>query len=366
MSPKGIAPADRIPRNSPARRAAFAALAAAAALGAAACGEVPTGTLNTRAGYSVASDEVPVSICPSEGGHRFEGDEGLLRGAHFALRVECVASFDEVPADFQLEYLIGEDHPITVPPPPGYEFTLVQFAPEPGVEAPYAVDDLTELTGKLVIGSEEWEFAGTAPVAGAAYLAVVEKDAPVTLEMTDSERTQTMDLRARTREGLVQALYNGSTDTVTTDVVENSVDGYTSTGSYEYWFDDWVYSTEFTLTREVYQPGEGWVAENDGAVLALQFGWLQSGSGLEWNIDPEEALAVADANGALTAASVEHTDEEWGDGIWRTYFLEYAVPADSLVFTLTFHPEGPVEWPEEGISMPISGDKTHELTASFE
>ncbi|WP_157974673.1 hypothetical protein [Glycomyces dulcitolivorans] len=364
MSPKGIAPADRNPRNS-ARRAACALFAAAAALSAAACGEVPVGTVNTPAGYTVSSDDVPVSICPSEGEHRFEGDAGLLRGAHFALRVECLASFDEVPEGFQLEYLLKEGYKL-LPPPEGYEFTVVQFAPEPGVEAPYAVDDLTELTGKLVIGDQEWDFAGESPQPGAAYFAVVEKDAPVTLEITDAERVQTLDLRGRTRSGLIEALYNGSTDTVTTDVVENSVDGYTTSGSYEYWFDDWQYSTDFTLTREVYQPGEGWVAKTDAAVLSVSFGWLQSGSGLEWNIDPEEVLKISDANGELAATSVEHTDEEWGDGIWRTYYLEYGVPADSLVFTLKFHPDGPVDWPEEGISMPISGDETHELTASFE
>lgn len=365
MSPKGIAPAHLSPRFLPARRAAYAAVAAAAALSAAACGAVATGTVNTPAGYTVSSDDVPVSICPPEGEHRFEGDEGLLRGAHFALRVECLASFEEVPEGFQLEYLLADGYRL-LPPPEGYEFTLVQFAPEPGVEAPYAVDDLTELGATLTIGDEEWDFAGEAPQPGSVYFAVAEKDAPVTLEVVDSERAQSIDLRARTRAGLIEALYNASTDTVTTEVVENSVDGYTTSGSYEYWFDDWQYSTEFTLTREVYEPGRGWIAANDTAVLTVQFGWLQSGSGLEWNIDPEEALKVSDPNGQLTAAAVDHVDEEWGDGIWRTYTLKYAVPADSLVFTLRFHPDGPVEWPAEDISMPITGDKTHELTASFE
>ncbi|RRS02134.1 hypothetical protein [Glycomyces terrestris] len=364
MSPKGIAPALPNPRNQ-VRRVASAALAAAAALTAAACGEVPTGTVNTPAGYTVSSDDVPVSICPSEGEHRFEGDEGLLRGAHFALRVECLASFEEVPEGFQLEYLLREGYRL-LPPPQGYEFTIVQFAPEPGVEAPYAIDDLTELSGTLSIGDDVWEFAGEAPQPGSVYFAVAEKGAPVTLEITDVERTQTLDLRERTRTGLIEALYNGSTDTVTTEVVENSVDGYTSTGSYEYWFDDWQYSTDFTLSREVYQPGKGWIAEPDAAVLHVSFGWLQSGSGLEWNIDPKEALKVSDPNGELAAASVEHVDEEWGDGIWRTYTLTYSVPADSLVFTLKFHPDGPVEWPAEDVSMPITGDETHELTASFE
>ncbi|MQM27191.1 hypothetical protein [Glycomyces albidus] len=365
MSPKGIAPAHRSPRIRRARRSAYAVVAAAAAFTAAACGAVPTGTVNTPAGYTVSSDDVPVSICPAEGENRFEGDEGLLRGAHFALRVECLASFEEVPEDFQLEYLLADGYRL-LPPPDGYEFTLVQFAPEPGVEAPYAVDDLTELSATLTIGEEQWDFAGEAPQPGSVYFAVAEKDAPVTLEVVDSERAQTMDLRSRTREGLIEALYNGSTDTVTTEVVENSVDGRTTSGSYEYWFDDWQYSTEFTLTREVYRPGKGWVSAPDAAVLNISFGWLQSGSGLEWNIDPKEALKVSDANGGLTAVSVEHVDEEWGDGIWRTYTMLYNIPADSLVFTLKFHPDGPVEWPEEGVSMPISGDKTHELTASFE
>ncbi|GAA2283665.1 hypothetical protein GCM10009853_042780 [Glycomyces scopariae] len=365
MSPKGIAPAVRNPRKSTARRVAYAAAAAAAALTAAACGEVPTGTVNTPAGYTVSSDDVPVSICPSEGETRFEGDEGLLRGAHFALRVECLASFEEVPEGFQLEYLLADGYKL-LPPPEGYEFTIVQFAPEPGVEAPYAVDDLTELTGKLAIGDVEWEFAGESPKPGAVYFTVAEKGAPVTLELTDAERTQTLDLRERTRTGLIEALYNGSTDTVTTDIVENSVDGYTTSGSYEYWFDDWQYSTDFTLTREVYRPGKGWVSAPDAAVLNVTFGWLQSGSGLEWDIDPTEALTVADPNGPLAAASATHVDEEWGDGIWRTYTLVYNIPAASLVFDLTFHPDGPVTWPEEDVSMPITGDKTHELTASFE
>ncbi|MCC3762270.1 hypothetical protein K3N28_04195 [Glycomyces sp. TRM65418] len=365
MSPKGIAQAAPPTPRIATRRTAFAVLAIAAALPLSACGEVPTGTLHTRAGYTVASEEVPVSVCPAEDESRFAGDEGLLIGPHFALRVECVASFDAIPEGFQLEYLLGEDTSL-YSPEPGHEFTLVQFAPDPGVEVPYPNDDLSGLSATLSIGDRTWDFEGEAPVPGAVYFTVAEKDAAVTLEVVDNERTQTMDLRARTKEGLIQALYHGSTFEVNTDPATGSVDGYTTSGSYEYWFDDWKYSTQFTVTREVFEPGTGWVAEPDRAVLGVEFGWLHSGSGLEWAIDPQEALKVTGPEGDLTALTAEHVDEEWNGGVWRTFTLKYDVPADALAFTLNFHPEGPVKWPEEDISLPITGDKNHEIAVSFE
>ncbi|HEX2144293.1 MAG TPA: hypothetical protein VHG10_07290 [Glycomyces sp.] len=361
MSPKDIAPA--LPR---ARRTAFALLTAATALTVTACGAAPTGTLHTRAGFTAASEEIPVSVCPTEGEARFSDDEGLLIGPHFALRVECVASFDKIPEGFQLDYLFGEN-PNLYSPEPGYEFTLVQFAPEPGVEAADATSDPGELSATLAVGDQTWDFDGVVPAAGAVYFAVAEKDAPITLEVVDAERTQTMDLRARTRDGLVQALYNGTATEVTTDPLDGSVDGYTTEGSYEYWFDDWRYQTEFTAAREVFRSGEGWVAEPDRARLAIEFGWLHSASGLEWSLNVEDALSVSGPDGELTPLSTDHTDEDLGEGaVWRTFSVEYDVPADALAFTINFHPKGPVKWPEEDISLPITGDKNHEIAVSFE
>lgn len=360
MSPKDIAPA----RPLVARRAVFAVLTAAAALAVTACGQAPTGTLHTRAGYTIASEEIPVSVCPTEGESRLAGDEGLLLGAHFALRVECVASFDAIPEGYQLDYLFGENTRL-YSPEPGHEFTLVQFAPEPGVEAPFP-DDLSGVSATLRIGERTWDFEGEAPAPGAVYFTVAEKDAAVTLEVVDNDRAQTMDLRDRTKEGLIQALYLGSSFEVNTDPATGSIDGYTTSGSYEYWFDDWKYSTQFAVTREVFQPGAGWVAEPDRALLGVEFGWLHSGSGLEWAIDPAKALKVTGPEGDLAPLTSDHTDEEWNGGVWRTFTLTYDVPADALAFTFNFHPEGPVKWPEEGISLPITGDKNHEIAVSFE
>jgi hypothetical protein len=361
MSPKDIAPA-----HLSARRCALGLFATAAVLSVAACGAAPTGTLHTRAGYQLTSDEVPVSVCPAEDEARFAGDEGLLVGAHFALRVECVASFEEIPEGFQLDYLFGENASL-YSPEPGYEFTVVQFAPDTGVTAPYE-PAAGELAATLTIGDDTWDFDGEVPAPGAVYFTVAKRDAPITLEVVDAERTQSMDLRERTREGLIQALYTGKA-TVETDAVEGSVDGYTTEGSYEYWFDDWVYRTQFTLKREVFRPGEGWVAEPDRAILAVEFGWLHSASGLEWGIDLEDALKVAGSDGtALTPLSADHADENLsdGNGVWRTFSLTYDVPADALAYTIDFHPKGPVKWPEEGVSMPITGDKNHEIAVSFE
>ena len=361
MSPKDIAPA----HHHALRRSVLALGATAAVLAVAACGAPPTGTLHTRAGYALSSDEIPVSVCPADDESRFAGDEGLLLGAHFALRVECVASFDALPEGFQLDYLFGEQANL-YSPEPGYEFTLVQFAPDPGATAPYTAE-AGELSATLKIGDRAWDFDGEVPAPGEVFFTVAKKDAPITLEVVDAERTQTMDLRERTREGLIQALYTGKT-AVDTETVEGSVDGYTTKGSYEYWFDDWVYQTQFSLTREVFQPGTGWVAEPDRALLTIEFGWLHSASGLEWGIDLEDALKVAGPDGAaLTPLSTDHADEDLGEGgIWRTFTLTYDVPADALAFTLNFHPKGPVKWPEEDISLPITGDKNHEIAVSFE
>ncbi|MFG3339010.1 hypothetical protein [Glycomyces sp. NPDC048151] len=359
MSPKDIAPAHR-----PAfKRTALSLLATSAVLTVAACGATPTGTLHTRAGYTLTSDEIPVSVCPAGDESRFADDEGLLLGAHFALRVECVASFDALPEGFQLDYLFGE-HASLYSPEPGYEFTVVQFAPDPGAEAPFDAEP-GELAATLKIGDQTWDFDGEVPAPGEVFFTVAKKDAPITLEVVDVERAQTMDLRERTREGLIQALYTGTAE-VTTDMVEGSVDGYTTEGSYEYWFDDWKYQTEFYLSRDVFEPGTGWVAEPDRALLTVEFGWLHSASGLEWNIEAKEALKVSGPDGELAPLSAESSDEDLTDAVWRTFTLTYDVPADALAFTLNFHPKGPVKWPEEGISLPITGDKNHEIAVSFE
>ncbi|MEV3934921.1 hypothetical protein AB0K52_02910 [Glycomyces sp. NPDC049804] len=359
MSPKGIAPAHR-----PAlRRSAFALLATAAVMSVAACGETPTGTLHTRAGYTLTSDEIPVSVCPAEDAARFADDEGLLLGAHFELRVECVASFDALPEGFQLDYLLGE-HVNLYSPEPGYEFTLVQFSHEPGDAEPFNAE-AGELAATLKIGDRAWDFDGEVPAPGAVYFTVAKKDAPITLEVVDAERTQTMDLRERTRDGLIQALYTGKAS-VETEAAKGSVDGRTTQGSYEYWFDDWEYETVFYLSRDVFQPGTGWVAEPDRALLTVEFGWLHSASGLEWPIDPKKVLKVSGPEGELAPVSSNHADEDLTDAVWRTYTLTYDVPADALAFTLNFHPVGPVKWPEEDVSLPLSGEKNHEIAASFE
>lgn len=361
MSPIGITPA----RPSAPRRAAALSVATVAALALSACGEAPTGTLNTRLGYTLAATDIPVSVCPEDDGSRLTDEEGTLIGAHFALRVECVASFAEIPEGFQLEYLFGEDATL-YPPVEGSEFTMVQFAPEPGHEGLYEPDSQTELDATLTIGEEEWTFTGEVPAPGSIYLAVAEKDAPISLEVTDSERAQSIDLRSRTRSDLVHGLYTGSHTEITTDYIENSVDAYTVSGNYEYSVDDWLYSTNFVATRAVYLPGEGWVAELDRALLSISFVWLHSGSDLVWSIDPEKTLKVSGPDGELTASAVDYTPEDWGDGgELRTYHMSYDVPADALEFSLEFSPKGPIEWPDEGVEMPISGEETHTVTVDF-
>lgn len=366
MSPIGITPVRTCPpRPSRPLRAAALSAAALAATTLGACGEAPTGSLNTRAGYMASSTEIPVSICPEGDASRLADEEGVLIGAHFALRVECVVSFPEIPEDFQLEYLFGEDATI-FPPPEGHEFTMVQFAPDPGHEGLYEVDSRTELDAELAIGDLTWSFSGEVPAPGSAYLAVAEEDAPISLEVTDAGRAQSIDLRARTHVDLIQGLYHGSRTELTTEYVEHSVDAFLASGNYEYSVDDWTYSTNFVATRSVYLPGEGWVAELDRAVLSVDFVWLHSGSGLVWEIDPEKTLKVSGPDGEMTAATVDHTSEDWGeDGELRYYHMTYDIPADAVEFALEFAPRGPIAWPAEGVEMPISGEKTHELTLDF-
>lgn len=360
MSPIGVTPARR---RAP--RLLCAAAAAVAALAVGACGEAPTGSLNTRAGYTIAATDIQVSVCPEDDETRLADEEGTLIGAHFALRVECVVAFTEPPDGFQLEYLFGEDAAL-FPPSEGHEFTMVQFAPQPGYEGLLEADSQTDLNAELAIGDASWTFDGEVPQPGAAYLAVAEKDAPISLEVTDSERTQSIDLRERTRDELIQGLYHGSRDKVVTDYVEHSVDGHLESGDYEYSFEGWSYSTNFVVNRTFYVPGEGWVAGLDRAMLSVSFVWLQSGSGLVWEIDPEEALQVSGADGALEATAVDYTAEDWDeDGELRTYRMDYDVPADALEFTLEFAPEGPVAWPEEDVDIPVSGEKTHTLEVDF-
>jgi hypothetical protein len=190
----------------------------------------------------------------------------------------------------------------------------------------------------------------------------------VSLSVDDTERVQTIDLRERTRDGLIEALYHGSRQTITTDSVKNDVSAYKSQGGYEYSLDRWTYSTSFVVDRSVYNESEGWLAENDGARLTVDFVWWRGSEEQElyWDIDPEKALKVSGPDGELTATSVDHYDEEWDGGeIGRYFTLVFDVPAEALAFDLDFHPKGSIEWREHGVDMPISGDKNHEIAVDF-
>lgn len=367
MSPIGISTAHPYSRHRAPllRRTPLLAALAVAALTATACAEVPTGTLSTRAGFTLVGEAVPVSVCPAEDESRLAEEEGTLLGAHFALRVECVASFEELPEGFQLEYLFGEDIDV-FPAEAGHQFTLVQFAPDPGHEPPEEAVSRSILDTKLNIGEQEWHLEGEAPEAGSVYLAVAPTDAPIQLTVEDDGRSQGIDLRERTRTDIIEGLYNGSRDEITSDSVTNEVSASRSTGGYDYWVDGWTYETEFTATRSVYDKADGWVAELDRAELTIGFWWYQAGSGLEWDIDPEKTLTVSGAEGELKATSVDHEDDEWGeDNVSRYYTLVYDVSADDLVFDLEFHPDGAIDWPEHGIDMPVTGDKNHKLSVDF-
>ncbi|GAB3230210.1 hypothetical protein GCM10027447_24380 [Glycomyces halotolerans] len=363
MSPIGNAPA----RVNPLRRPVLLALAAATALTAAACGQPPTGTLSTRAGYTIEGTDIPVSVCPEGDDSRLTEEEGALVGAHFALQVDCVASFTEIPEGFQLDYLFGEDDRL-FPPEAGHEFTMVQFSPEPSREAPFTAGSDTELVATLAIGDQEWTFDGDVPAPGSVYFAVSEQDAPVTLEIDDTGRTQSLDLRERTREGAIEALYHGSRQTITTDTVENSVDAYLSSGGYEYSLDQWTYVTSFVVDRSVYNEDDGWVAEPDRARLTIDFVWFRESKELQliWDIDPKSVLKVSGPDGELEPLEVSHEDEAWDDDqVGRYFTLTYDVPADALQFDLDFHPAGKIEWTEHDVKMPVSGDKNHELSVDF-
>ncbi|WP_199038274.1 hypothetical protein [Glycomyces salinus] len=364
MSPIGNASAQA---HAGRRRAPLLALAAAGALAVSACGDVPSGTLNTSAGYSFDNTEATESVCPDGDDYRLPAEEGTLIGPHFALQVDCVATFEEFPDGYQTRLLFGDDEAL-YPPPAGYEFALIQFAPEPEVEAPLQVDGDTELTATLSVGEREWSFDGEAPAPGAAYFTVVEKDAPISLTVDDSERVQSIDLRERTREGLIEALYHGSRQTITTDWVENEVSASKSEGGYEYSLDRWGYSTSFVVDRSVYNETEGWLAENDRARLTIEFVWWRESAELDliWDIDAEEVLKVEGPDGELAPSSVDHTDEEWeGGDIGRYFTLVYDVPADALEFDLSFHPDGVIEWTEHGVDMNISGDENHDISVDF-
>jgi hypothetical protein len=362
MSPRPDAPA----RLAWIRRLSAGAAAGLLAFTLSACTEPPTGTLHTRAGYTAVVEDVPVSICPEADAARLSDDEGVLVGAHFALKVECVATFTEFPEGYQLEYLFGEDVSL-FGPEPGNEFVLVQFAPQHENEALFSPDSQTELDAVLDIGGQTWEFDGEVPVDGSAYFAVVESDAAITLEVTNTGLTQSLDMRERTRDGLVQALYHGSSTEVTTETVEGKVDAFLRSGSWEYTVTDWGYATEFVVSRTVYEPGEGWVAEPDRVKLEISWVWLQEANDLVWSIDPEKTLKVTGPDGALEPTEVDKTEEKWGDGGKLVYYdMYYDVPADALEFDLEFAPKGPIHWNEHNVNLPITkGEKTHKVKADF-
>ncbi|QSB04305.1 hypothetical protein [Natronoglycomyces albus] len=330
------------------RSLAAASLAVTAAFLLASCADSTDISIQTNPGWSIEEASVSVSICPQDSSDRLES--AVLRGAHFGLEVECVASLSEIPDDYQIRYLTGDID--FYPLPPGYEFTLVQMAPDTSTSPSHTSDD-SKLETVLIVDDHEWRFDG-APEPGAAYMVAAKADPEITLHVTDAGVQQTMDLNSGERTESVTALYEGDLTSILTDSFEGEVSGSNSR-----WNASYGYYIQFDASRDVWDSeAEEWVSDLDKALLTVTYLWPDtSGGDVSWDLDPESALTVSADGDSLSPTRVDREDTsfDWGDAEWIDAYFE--VDGTALEFEIAFEIDGTLTVNEDNSTMRISEGK---------
>ncbi|MEU6248858.1 Hsp70 family protein [Glycomyces sp. NPDC047010] len=333
-------------RSGPRRRHAVAATAAALAVLAAVVLALvynggPEGDGPAQADFTVA----PAQGCPEDAAELVPA-AGVLRGPHFTVETVCLA-FLEPDQTALIEALPGD-----VPGLEDDERLALAYFPNDGTALALPEGTAYDVAATLVLGGATWELDDL-PAPGTVYAAAVGADDPLTLAVTDADRTQVLDLRTAAIADPVTAYYSGEFAQrefmVGWDLSFESTDGeWTGTAT-----DDDI---AVTAVRAAFDEEEGWLCESDLAVVT--FTWAQMiedlETGVEIPFDASEHLRVNARNEDHAPVSVQTSDEEvaaQGDdhrGIARTFTAVFAVPGDAVEMTVAYTPPDSYHYTGEG------------------
>lgn len=337
------------------RRYLLAGSTVSALLMIAACGDPSSARIEANPGWKAEQAAAQVSICPSESEDRLES--ASLRGPHFGLEVECVASMEEIPEDYQIRYLTGEMD--LYPPPEGYEYTLIQFSHEPELSA-VEDEDPGPVDSVLSVGDFTWEIDGI-PEPGSAYMVVGPSEPDVALEVTDTGLSQSLDLNTGERGETVDALYSGQLTSIETGLTTGDIEA-----SNNEWEVSATYALNFEVTRSVYYDG-AWVNNNDEAVLIVSYVWPASftSGDITWDLDPVDALSVSEGGDTLSADDVNTVDIDEGDASGQGIEQIYFVSGSELEFELEFDLDGAFTIEDENTTVSVDDPTSETFSIDF-
>lgn len=333
-----------MPRLHP--RALVAALLTAALL--TGCATAPP-ELHAPVGYASLSSSLTTSGCDEPS---FAAGQGDLIGPHFAFTATCVHFGRTVDEDFHPD---GE-RPLA--PPPGYEYAVVQFASDSPVAPAYDADDAGDLTAALVFG-EEATTLETVPEDDDVLVAIVPRDGPLLLTVTDEGRAQSLDLRGFARVQPVDAYYHGLEGEIGTP-------GYSmrAEGAGDGWTGWYSLSGDIRAERTVWSPESGW-AEDGRATLTLTVEWARKDKKIDtyFELFAKSSMKVDSGDQHYSPVSVDSSNV---DSVWMDYVYVFDVPADAVEFKVKFQPQGKLTIIDGNHNLKLSkSPKANSFTLSF-
>lgn len=312
-------------------RLSAAATLAAAALALSACSSTPP-TLASPIG---ATEIVPAGTVTLE--KTFDAAQTSLVGPHFALAVASAQFFPEVNAAKAKE--LGLDKPLS--PPPGYE--VLAFTTSSDFTVDPALSD-EDPEAKIVTGDKDIEL-GQVPGAGDLVVALVRKDQPATLVITDAGRPFSVNLRDGSRQDFNDALLKA------TSVGVGQADDYDT--EVEMRSGNWIitipYRARFDVTKSAWLPGYEWAPDGKLWVqvdFTSQFLWKGEDFDVEWTLDPGASIQLK-AGDTVKPAKTE-TGEKTGQIVTYTAVFEVTPEADGI--EIVFGPKGDLKVVDGGKS----------------
>lgn len=267
----------------------------------------------------------------------FDAAQTSLVGPHFALAVASAQFLPEVNGAKAKE--LGLEKPLS--PPPGYEVMAFTLADDVAID-PALSDEDPE--AKIVTGDQEIEL-DQVPDGGDLVVALVRKDQPAKLVITDAGRPFSVNLRDGVREDFNDAL------------IKAEVTGLGSAEDYEAEVEmrtgSWVvtipYSAGFQVTKSAWLPDYEWAPDGKLWVkvdFGSQYLWKGDKFDVEWNLDPAASIKLK-AGDTLKPAKTSTGDKQ-GQGVIYTAVFEVA--PDAAQIQIVFEPSGDLKVIEGGKS----------------
>lgn len=256
-----------------------------------------------------------------------------LRGAHFALSLDCLFKAHKVPEDLAASIPALEHVP---PAQDGVEFLFFQAARPAEYNAEFA-NEPSALASWIQVGGERIDLLA-APAGHNYYVVSVPVDEPAVLWVDDSGRAQGVDLRTGEQVDPVTAYYNGLAlrsfdfggyDTEEVDIFNGRVSG---------WIRCKTKVTE--ASRIVWREDLGWAPEGT-VFVEVRTNWCSETDHFTWELDKDKAFTIdGEAPQSWTATDI-------GDG-WDQLAMVFAVLEDTPEVTIDFSPVGTIEHKETG------------------